>query len=648
MKRLVAALVLFALPAGLFAQASAVPTTVSYQGRVTDSTGTPIGNGTTVNRVAIFRVYDAASGGTRLWSEQQTVAISSGDFSVLLGTGTAVVGESNVAVMGEGLFTGATRFLGVTIADAAGALGSEISPRQQLVTTAYAFRARVAESVLSQSVTSAMIANGAVTATQLAANTVTAAQIANTTITATQLADSAVTSAKITDGTIATADIAHSAVTAAKLGADVGVWTASGSNVLRTTGSVGIGTSLPTAALSLGSSLANTKLAVWDDGATGRMGFGVQGSQFRIHANGAGDRISFLNAPAGTETVTILGNGNVGIGNIAPDAKLLVAGGIAADGGVTNGYTFRGTGDNDSGMFSPADGTLTFRTDATEKMRLNPNGNLGIGHTAPPYPVAVYRDGDVRAMFVNADTGATATDGLHIGVQPGGPGFIWHHENAALRIATNSSERLRIEGDGRMGLNTTNADGNIGYLLRSPNAQYTMVVLNRNGAWSFAFEENGTATKIGGGGFAAFSDRRLKKDVANLAGSLDQLLKLRPVTFDYKDEHYGRGRQTGFIAQEVQEVFPNWIDTSRDGHLTITTRGFEALAVQSLRELRAEKDAQNAALTARVRQLEAQNAALQAQVAELGTQHSATTTRLEAIEQRMNAFARTLGTAGNQ
>ena len=44
----------------------------------------------------------------------------------------------------------------------------------------------------------------------------------------------------------------------------------------------------------------------------------------------------------------------------------------------------------------------------------------------------------------------------------------------------------------------------------------------------------------------------------------------------------------GFVAQDVEEVFPDWISEGHDGYKRMTVRGFEALAVEALRELRTE------------------------------------------------------------
>ena len=110
------------------------------------------------------------------------------------------------------------------------------------------------------------------------------------------------------------------------------------------------------------------------------------------------------------------------------------------------------------------------------------------------------------------------------------------------------------------------------------------------------------------GSWSNSSDRRLKKNINDLEGSLDNLLALRGVTYEYKDPEAINelpGERIGMIAQEVEEVFPDWVSEGGHGYKTLTFRGFEALAVEALRELREEKDAQIASLENRVAQLEA-------------------------------------------
>lgn len=67
----------------VFSVHAEIPQMVSYQGKVTDSDGTPVADGTYTMR---FRIYDAASGGNLEWdSGNQSVAVNGGIFNVLLG-----------------------------------------------------------------------------------------------------------------------------------------------------------------------------------------------------------------------------------------------------------------------------------------------------------------------------------------------------------------------------------------------------------------------------------------------------------------------------------------------------------------------------------------------------------------------------------
>lgn len=224
---------LLLLAPAAFAQ-SKVPALINYQGNVRNAAGVALGSGTAISRTVTFRFYKAATSvlaADRLWSESQTVTILDGNFNVLLGAGTAVSGETNAVATFPLVFNqSAVLYLGITVDDGNSATtDAEISPRQQLVTGAYAFRATVAESVDSTAITTAMLASGAVTTNQLgaaavttakiAADAVTNAQILNGTIGVDELGIGAVTSDKILDGTIASADIATDTITAGNIAA---------------------------------------------------------------------------------------------------------------------------------------------------------------------------------------------------------------------------------------------------------------------------------------------------------------------------------------------------------------------------------------------------------------------------------------------
>jgi hypothetical protein len=107
------------------------------------------------------------------------------------------------------------------------------------------------------------------------------------------------------------------------------------------------------------------------------------------------------------------------------------------------------------------------------------------------------------------------------------------------------------------------------------------------------------AYKPGGGSWAVSSDARLKTKVQPLSHALDQMLALKGVKFEYAhpdDGMHPSGTFSGFIAQDVEKVFPSWIGHDNDGYLTVGPQGFEALTVEALRELKTTENERVAAL----------------------------------------------------
>jgi hypothetical protein len=102
------------------------------------------------------------------------------------------------------------------------------------------------------------------------------------------------------------------------------------------------------------------------------------------------------------------------------------------------------------------------------------------------------------------------------------------------------------------------------------------------------------AYKSGAGGWENLSDIRLKKNIVPLDGALDKILRLRGIKYQWKDpkEHADmRGVYMGMIAQDVEKVFPEWVGLYPESkYKTLSPIGFEALAVEAIRELKLEID----------------------------------------------------------
>ena len=109
-----------------------VPMSMNFQGRLTDATGNPL----TGSQTVVFSIWDAVSAGNQLWSETQSVAVTSGIYNVGLG---------NVLALSTAVFAGGPTWLQLQVgADAA------MTPRIPFRTTAYSFWSQMASGLLTK------------------------------------------------------------------------------------------------------------------------------------------------------------------------------------------------------------------------------------------------------------------------------------------------------------------------------------------------------------------------------------------------------------------------------------------------------------------------------------------------------------------
>ena len=125
----------------------------------------------------------------------------------------------------------------------------------------------------------------------------------------------------------------------------------------------------------------------------------------------------------------------------------------------------------------------------------------------------------------------------------------------------------------------------------------------------------------------ALSSIRYKEDVHSMGSASDRILKLRPVTFRYKQEEEdgSKPEQFGLIAEEVAKVMPELVVYDEKGQPE--TVAYQTLAPLLLNELQREHQrsvqqarALNQQLAAQAQQLKARDArvdSLEAQVLEL-------------------------------
>ncbi len=120
------AIATLSLPALSFAE---IPHSINYQGKLTDPSGSPVSDGT---HSVTFRIYDVQAGGSPLWYETQYITTEKGLFSTQIGATKDLTLTFDVPY-----------YLGIKVGS-----DSEMTPRQTLSSSAYAFRAKTAEEAL--------------------------------------------------------------------------------------------------------------------------------------------------------------------------------------------------------------------------------------------------------------------------------------------------------------------------------------------------------------------------------------------------------------------------------------------------------------------------------------------------------------------
>ncbi|HRF59368.1 MAG TPA: tail fiber domain-containing protein [Fimbriimonadaceae bacterium] len=425
-----------------------------------------------------------------------------------------------------------------------------VGPRQPIVSVPW--------SILSQQANIALnVVDGAITTAKLANDAVTTAKLAN----------GAVTTAKIADGTINENDIASNAITGPKL-ADGSV-----SQPKISVNSID-STRLATDLASLGKitngrlqSEAN-RLIVWGDSSQSRVSF--------LGAPGVPSGIEFNRQPFG-QAFTLEQRSDVGGNN--SDLKLLRY--------VLGGY---------QGIALQVQ---------------NSTGNVGVNSSAPKERLHV----EGNLLVSNGGNTANAGGAVNFSAYP----------------STENSRTVFAYIKGALSLGDSNGQvGNLEFWTRpatSSNSFVRRMMIRLDGAVAIGDgEPNGATLSIYGSAnkrdnsslWDAWSDQRLKKDISDIENPLSRLLRLKGRTFAWRDTmdmaKHNPGRKMGFIAQETEKVFPEWVRQAENGYKLLNPEGIYALTVEAIREqqnqietLRKENERlrlQNAGFEARLRALE--------------------------------------------
>ena len=249
------------------------------------------------------------------------------------------------------------------------------------------------------------------------------------------------------------------------------------------------------AALTFSTGLTNTANTI-----TNNLSVGVSGGQTAIGGTGVTDILKLkgttgngtLTSPAiqalvgnngGTTALTILNNGNVGIGTTSPGSKLVIT-------GATSDSTLAGLNVTNSG--------------ATSLLYVRNDGNIGIGTTSPGTTLDVFGTGRIKTSagvnnpFILDTTTDVGSAGASVfasfrraGSERGYIGFgsaggydislaNTYLNNGGLNFLTNATSRMYISNGGNVGIGTTSPNsllhnnGSFALPIVSKTANYTL------------------------------------------------------------------------------------------------------------------------------------------------------------------------------
>jgi hypothetical protein len=239
---------------------------------------------------------------------------------------------------------------------------------------------------------------------------------------------------------------------------------------------------------------------------------------------------------------------------------------------------------------------LGYKNEATE----NSSFAVGLGNKASGQSAVALgnlnRAGAYAAIALGANTNASGTTSFTAGYFTNASG-----ENAsALGYATTASGGNSLSAGVGTLANSYAAVSLGSYNYSSPQAAATSwvnsdpVLLIGNGtsgeARSNILEFYKDGDLVIAGNLALWSDEKLKRDIKPIERSMEKLSKIKGYHYYWKNAKSDQQQQTGLLAQEVKEAFPELVTKSLNGDLAVNYIGLIPHLLVAIRELKQELD----------------------------------------------------------
>jgi len=190
--------------------------------------------------------------------------------------------------------------------------------------------------------------------------------------------------------------------------------------------------------------------------------------------------------------------------------------------------------------------------------------------------------GTITGTTVDAGTltGTGSLDALNVGTGGlGVNGTVSLAGNTLTQVGQLNATRIDVsthmDADGWTSGDDFRGNGGTVNLYRNFSSLGIRVVGAGSGAYLYGFNSSGGSYTI----YTPYSDERLKENITDLGYGLNEINQLRPITYDWKDDVRPFPENTevqyGLLAQELEEVMPELVDTAPNTHIVTDKEGNE-------------------------------------------------------------------------